>query len=738
MNINSDLVADVQGRASPSHAKAPPKKRAKRDVSDDPDIHPRVKRMSELYPEDQNILFNPLDGDRLDWKNKFLRQDLLPEAMVISDNAIVSQEFFNDLPNNISVTYRCPECRGDLDLEWRGYSGTAGKYPSFECRNSKCKFRHANEPKYCKEPQSTHLPIRLAKSLFSCLLGQLTYVIFKQLFQGQGLSVPGESYFHKICTTIYKVYGNVFEEILQKNRNSVKEFYLRRGVKLNDDGKMDITISCDGAYTRRSHNRVYLSRYCLAFAIEAYTGTVIDVVVVERCTDNDCYRANGNICPNKKHHGTAKTLEPAAVLQLYIRSDKADFPFRYTIYIGDADSGVFSKIIQFRPEIYGAEGIISKQECVFHYRKRAKVNLYGIFLNFKTRVVRKPTIDRYLRLGQQINYEELTSDDFKGPITLWNKDMAETLSIRYANLIFFVLKSITRKFKNSDSGSAVKAMSHGIMAIPRHHCDFRGATLEMRNEKFHKYCSDSFCKFLQMDERERHLYEPTKDGLFHIEEFDALGKLTSVGVDAIIGKFDELADEETMGRCTLFLHQNTNESIHQRYFNIVSKSKSFQYPHLDFAAKMAAAIHNVGYECGIGVIYTRMGEYRESEKNTLQDRDKKRETHASEEHREQKNKSRFDPTKTAAINQCGPNEADYEPGVHNPTAALKQKCDNDQIDLESGVEYEHVTPEEVEDFEASLEVTYEGVKNDVDVEAPLSCVTFGRYRKYPDPRDQQS
>ena len=44
----------------------------------------------------------------------------------------------------------------------------------------------------------------------------------------------------------------------------------------------------------------------------------------------------------------------------------------------------------------------------------------------------------------------------------------------------------------------------------------------------------------------------------------------------------------------------------------------------------------------------------------------------------------------------------------------------------------------LQDFEASLELTLEGVKNDVDEEAPLSCVTFGRYRDNPDPRDQQS
>ena len=44
---------------------------------------------------------------------------------------------------------------------------------------------------------------------------------------------------------------------------------------------MDIIISCDGAYTRRSYASTYNSRFCLAFASEAHTGTVVDVIVVE-------------------------------------------------------------------------------------------------------------------------------------------------------------------------------------------------------------------------------------------------------------------------------------------------------------------------------------------------------------------------------------------------------------------------------------------------------------------------
>ena len=85
----------------------------------------------------------------------------------------------------------------------------------------------------------------------------------------------------------------------------------------------------------------------------------------------------------------------------------------------------------------------------------------------------------------------------------------------------------------------------------------------------------------------------------------------------------------------------------------------------------------------------------------------------------------------------GPNEVDCEPGAHDPTAALRQKCDNDEIDLEPGVPYEDVTPDDVEDFELrEEELTFEGVKNEIDDETPLSCVTFGRYREKPDAQEQ--
>ena len=59
---------------------------------------------------------------------------------------------------------------------------------------------------------------------------------------------------------------------------------------------------------------VRITLFCLAFAIEAHTGTVVDVTVVERGVDLECSK-NNQVCPNKLH-GSTKSLEVAAVLHL--------------------------------------------------------------------------------------------------------------------------------------------------------------------------------------------------------------------------------------------------------------------------------------------------------------------------------------------------------------------------------------------------------------------------------------
>ena len=117
--------------------------------------------------------------------------------------------------------------------------------------------------------------------------------------------------------------------------------------------------------------------------IESWTGTVVDVTLVKKCMSKKFRKQffSLNECPDGNFHGCSKTLEVSAVLSLYEASDKPDFPFCYTTYVGDGDSNVHNNIIKHKPPFYNDEFIIEKEECVYHYRKRCKVALSGLFKN---------------------------------------------------------------------------------------------------------------------------------------------------------------------------------------------------------------------------------------------------------------------------------------------------------------------------------------------------------------------
>ena len=104
---------------------------------------------------------------------------------------------------------------------------------------------------------------------------------------------------------------------------------------------------------------------------------------------------------------------------------------------------------------------------------------------------------------------------------------------------------------------------------------------------------------------------------------------------------------------------NNNESIHHRLFRIISKSKSFKYEHIKFAALVTALIHNVGYEGCVGRMYQAMGTYYEEEQRIFRWRDDNRRKNSEEKHRKSKNKSRF-MFHTPLVDGGQPN---YDPGL---------------------------------------------------------------------------
>ena len=118
-------------------------------------------------------------------------------------------------------------------------------------------------------------------------------------------------------------------------------------------------------------------------------------------------------------------------------------------------------------------------------------------------------------------------------------------------------------------------MSNAINAIPLHYMDYVGATVDERRDNFHKHCHKSFCKFLELPSHEQENYQPTdrsgnaKDNDLYIKDGESV-------MQVVTDKFKELGHVNIMRRCTRFLNQNVNESLHSRLYNICNKTKFYK------------------------------------------------------------------------------------------------------------------------------------------------------------------
>ena len=448
---------------------------------------------------------------------------------------------------------------------------------------------------------------------------------------------------------------STFEEILKSNRQKVKEFYIRKGAQPKY-GKYNINISCDGSYTGRSYKSIYESRYCISFAVENKTGTVVDYAVIERCNNEACKEQKQwtlNQCPDNNFHGASKSLEVSAAVKIYQQSLAQEYPFRYTVYVGDGDSNVIKAILKHN--FYGDEFKIEKEECILHYRKSCRTNLYTVFDS--ARVFRLGKAEhRKLLEEKKLDFNGLVDKDWTtiNPFSTFN---LTSLSTKYANLILVALTNAVKHTRGSQTPESIKFMSNALRAIPRHYMDHVGASEHDRRTLYHSFCSIEFCKFTRLQDSEKGDYEPEKNGDLYILELNKKGERQTLVMESILKCFDKLGAVSVMSRCTRLLNQNINESLHSRCFRILDKTKFYKYFHVEFAAQLAMLIHNCGYEYTLGTLYTQFGQYFTDERKNFDRKDAQKKRNAGKRHQVKKVLSKY---RGKAPLISGP--SDYEPG----------------------------------------------------------------------------
>ena len=342
-------------------------------MSDSPSKHPLRPRRLNTSVSNYNLLHNCKDGTRLAWRLDNLKENVETTGDI---NSILESDgkFWSIGLDRDIVSLKCERCKEPAGLRVRGCQGTTGYYNEIFCHHtSTCGWTYSNVPKSAKV--NKNLPVHIMKAILSILVGDIAPRHFKEVLLAYGLKVPGPQYFYSVMHMIFDEFSHVFDAILKANRQKVKEHYINIRKVKPIGGKVNIIVSSDGCYTRRAFKSIFESRFCIAFMVDCHTGTVVDLQVIQKCTADDCMSKplfSLNDCPDGNFHGASKSLEVSAVLALYERSAKDDFPFRYTTYVGDGDSNVYANIKAHTPSFYGEDFPIVKEECVFHFRKRCK------------------------------------------------------------------------------------------------------------------------------------------------------------------------------------------------------------------------------------------------------------------------------------------------------------------------------------------------------------------------------
>ena len=623
----------------------------------------QIRTLQELVT--QLGSYNVPGGARIEFKEKCLPIPK-PKTKIKDRGFVVHEKFLQETVNSYDVCGECPHCgertlRPSVEIQKR--NTIIPSHIVFTC--SSCKFKRADEPEL---HEKLGLPKECLADVFLCLAGEIRFDQLRSLMRNKGLDDFGRNTYYDIFWILYAEQSELFEDIMVNNRKKVLKFYKDRfNITPDSEGKIDITVSADGCYTKRSYQSIYNSRFCVTFIIECYTGIVIDLQVVERCRDPDHKDRTAEYCEDGKFHGSAGLLEISAAKTLYRRSAAPDWPFRYMVHVGDGDSAVAVHVCN--SSIYEGRQI-SKEECIYHARKSVKKAIYKLIKNLHKCVPKQDG-----------------SGFMSKPV--FTKDVANKYCVRFANLWLFVLQKAVKVTKNGRTPRDIAYMSRCLKAIGRHYCDHKDASFDDRVNKFHLLCTQEFCKFKQLPLEEQRRYQ-CKDHEFYVKEEDQAGNTITEIMDAIIQKFDDLANEEKMARCTRLLNQNINESLHNRTFGIIRKEKNFGYWHINFAANLAAHIQNDGHETTIGTWMEFFDLYTPEMQESLRYKDDERRRNAADHHQNIKKKSRYQ------------------------GKAIKE-IELDGVFYESGRHFEDYTPDEVQTFDIMTDLNL-GVAEENDEE----------------------
>lgn len=173
-------------------------------------------------------------------------------------------------------------------------------------------------------------------------------------------------------------WGRHLKAIHKATSTAAIESMLRaaEAVQEKDENVTNIHASCDGTWQRRGFSSK--NGVCTVLSVEKNMSKVLDTQTLtnycnacinskKKMTDEEFQSWQRTHECSKNHHGSAGSMEPAGMEQIFRRS-AATRKLQYTGYLGDGDSKSFALVSGAQPQIYDTD--IEKLECCGHVQKR--------------------------------------------------------------------------------------------------------------------------------------------------------------------------------------------------------------------------------------------------------------------------------------------------------------------------------------------------------------------------------
>ena len=407
----------------------------------------------------------------------------------------------------LAVVGICPDCHSDKLILSRDETKKMGLALSFIILCNSCKWEHNFETspsvEHCYTPGPKGYSVNTQAVLAFREIGK-GYDAIKSFCTCMGMPQP---FMPKVFMSIVDKLKTAYESIASKSMKCGAAE--TRGIPI-DQGMIDSQIAIDGTWQKRGHSSLH--GVVVAMSKE---GKVIDCEVMSKhCKQCQIWSKKEGTAEYLKwkaehickinHTKSSGAMEADGAIAIFQRSvDK--YNLRYTQYLGDGDTGSYSKVCDARPY----DAIIPKKlECLGHVQKRLGTRLRELCRSYKG----KKLSDGKKLIG-------------KGRLT--NKAI-NTLQNYYGMAI-------------RQNSSGIYGMKKGVGAV-LYHC----SDIENEHER-HKFCprdEDSWCKWWS-------------DKIKYKKKLNLPSAVTKL-LDPV---FRDLSRDDLLERCIHGQTQNANEAF---------------------------------------------------------------------------------------------------------------------------------------------------------------------------------